>query len=77
MITVIMREMELNSLEDNTLNNENNNCDDNNYCFLKSNGYHCNGKVISYKTDYCALTSLDFSKSQLSSIPVEINDLKK
>jgi len=76
-------EIELDSLEDNTLNNENRlnddngNGDDNKYCYLKSNGYHCNNNVIPFKTDYCALTSLDLSKSELSSIPIEINDLKK
>lgn len=82
-----MISLELNSLEDNTLNNNNQNnnnnhknwrTDDFKYCSSKAYGFHCINKLLSNdKQDFCALTLLDLSNSELNSIPIEVNELKK
>ena len=79
-----MDSLELDSLEDNTLNNnnendlKNTNIDNHKLCPSKSNGFHCYNKILSHdKNEFCALTLLDLSNSDLNSIPIEVNELKK
>lgn len=79
-VTAKMCIKESDSIEDNTINNNDKNFKTSEFklCPSKTNGLHCISKTICKdRNEFCALTLLDLSQSQLNSIPIEINNLKK
>ena len=71
---------ESDTIDDNTINNNDKNFKTSEFklCPSKTNGFHCVSKTICKdRNEFCALTLLDLSHSELNSIPIEINDLKK